>query len=61
MNKETRIFIWGLILLFIGSIGLAINIDKITHYYVSVSTIIYLVANIVCIVIGSMNIYKTMR
>ena len=62
MNKETRSFIWGLIIVIINALAMAIHIIQI-RYGVDYGLFEYTIMafNIIGLIIGFERIYKTIN
>lgn len=61
MNKETRIFIWGLILTLINATAISVKIDDIyrNNWHVDIFSLILIPILLIGLVIGLNKIIKT--
>lgn len=61
MNKETRIFIWGLILTLINAAAISVKIDDIyrNNWHVDIFSLILIPILLIGLVIGLNKIIKT--
>lgn len=58
MNKETRQFIWGILLVIMCSYGFVYGTNKMNHGDFSTWNCLFTLSQLYCIVMGGYYIYK---